>query len=177
MMEAGLGSEKTLAPGECPIVTVKYGWKHPSMTLNTSGFILMKIGNVFLVNDIFIYMAGTLKTTDMKLPSPSTISQKQTTNCPRTLAGKRTRVFGTPRPSSNKSCPTGRSGRKHEKIALQITLHVSSPNIQMYKIRGINEEFNPKKARETSQVKMIHDFLMFGLYIVEQYTARNEAYS
>jgi hypothetical protein len=79
MMEAGLGflgSEETLAHGECPIVTVKYGWKHPSMALNPSGFILMKIGNVFLVNDIFIYMAGTLKTTDMQLPSPSSVLRR-----------------------------------------------------------------------------------------------------
>jgi hypothetical protein len=53
MMEAGFGNEETLAPGECITVMVKYSWNHPSMALNTSGIILMKIGNVFLVNDIY----------------------------------------------------------------------------------------------------------------------------
>jgi hypothetical protein len=59
-----------------PRVTVKYRWKHPSMALNASGIILMKIGNVFLVNDVFSYMAGAPKTTDMKLSSPSTRSHR-----------------------------------------------------------------------------------------------------
>jgi hypothetical protein len=63
------------------------------MALNTSGSILMKIGNVFLVYDIFLKMAGTLKTTDMKLPSLSTTSPKQTTNCPHPSARKRKRVY------------------------------------------------------------------------------------
>jgi hypothetical protein len=62
-----LESLPTLAPGEYPTVTVNYQGKHPSMALNSSGLILIKIGNVFLVNDIFLYMAGTIKTTDMKL--------------------------------------------------------------------------------------------------------------
>jgi hypothetical protein len=91
MMEAELGSEETLAPGACLKVTVKYRRKHPTMALNASGIIFMKIGN-----DIFLYMAGTLKTTDMKLPSPSTISPKQTTNGPRTSARKRKNIFRTP---------------------------------------------------------------------------------
>jgi hypothetical protein len=45
------------------------------------------------------------------------------------------------------------------------------------KIRGISEEFDPKEARGTSQIKTINVSPMFGPDIVGQYTARNEAYS
>ena len=46
-------------------------------------------------------------------------------------------------------------------------------------IRGISEEFDPKEARGTSQIKTINVSPMFGPDIVGQYTARNgsEAYS
>jgi hypothetical protein len=41
-------------------------------------------------------------------------------------------------------------------------------------IRGISEElkFEPKKALGNSKIKKINVFLMFGLDIVERYTAR-----
>ncbi len=38
-------------------------------------------------------------------------------------------------------------------------------------IREIREEFKPKRARGTSQIKMINVSLMFGPDIVQQYTA------
>ncbi len=39
-MEAGLGGEETLAPKECPIVTVKYQWKpdHSDVQICGIGF-------------------------------------------------------------------------------------------------------------------------------------------
>jgi hypothetical protein len=54
----GPGSVKKLVPCEYPTVKAKYLRNYPSMAFNASGIILMKIGNVPLVNDSFLCMAG-----------------------------------------------------------------------------------------------------------------------
>jgi hypothetical protein len=87
-METGLGSEVTLAPRECPAVTVKYRWSHPSMALNASGIILMKIGNVFAVKDNFF--SYDRNTQDDRSEDPVTFDDPtQTYNQLTTYIGKK----------------------------------------------------------------------------------------
>ncbi len=152
-------------------MTAKYLWNHSSIALNAFGIILMKIRKVFLANDIILYMAGTLKTTDLKLQSPSTVSLKHTTNCPRTSARKRKGVLGTPRPSSNKSGPIGRSDRKHGKTTLRITLHVSRPNAQMWKSVESVRNSTPRKRVVLLRSRTINFSPLFDQDTVDQYTA------